>query len=67
MSDLLSDRETVSWGSALMNILSLLGPRGWSLGRLLILVLAALGLAVNPSARSAELTTKPNAGGRPGR
>jgi hypothetical protein len=33
---------------------------------LLILVLAALGLAVNPSARSAELTTKPNAGGEAG-
>jgi len=49
-----------------MNILSLLGPWGWSLGRLLILVLAALGLAVNPSARSAELTTKPNAGGEAG-
>ncbi len=46
-----------------MNLLSLLGPRGWSIGRLMILELAALGLAANPSARSAEPTTKPNAGG----
>src|ERR1035441_3811946 len=66
MSDLLSDRQTVSWGSASMNILLLLGPWGWSFGRLLILMLAALGLAVNPSARSAELTTKPNAWGEAG-
>jgi hypothetical protein len=49
-----------------MNIPSLLGPRGWSLGRLIILALAALGLAVNPSARSVEPTTKPNAGGEAG-
>src|ERR1035441_4849929 len=66
MSDLLSDRQTVSWGSTSMNILSLLGPWGWSFGRSLILMLAALELAVNPSARSAELTTKPNAGGEAG-
>ena len=45
-----------------MNILSLLGPRGWSLGRLMFLELAVLGLAANPSARSAEPSTKPNAG-----
>src|ERR1035441_7782479 len=66
MSDLPSDRQTVFWGSASMNILSLLGPWGWSFGRLLILMLAGLGLAANPSARSAELTTKPNDGGEAG-
>jgi len=46
-----------------MKILSLLGPPGWSLGRLMILELAALGLAANASASSAEPTAKPNAGG----
>ena len=49
-----------------MNILSLLGPRGWSLGLLMILDLTALGLAANLSARSAEPTTKPNVGGEAG-
>jgi hypothetical protein len=39
-----------------------LGPRSWSLGRLPILGLAALGLTANPSAKSAEPTIKQNAG-----
>jgi hypothetical protein len=49
-----------------MSILSLLGSRGWSLGRLIVLELAVLGLTANPSARSAEPAFKPNAGAEAG-
>jgi hypothetical protein len=49
-----------------VNILSLFGPRGWFHGRLMILALAAPGLAGNPSARAAEPATQPNAGGEAG-